>query len=101
MTKAEAHDIVKRVVEAFSTGDCRNLPSMKEIEEAAAILAKTAGANKPEMERDSKGLAILTKKLADYLKELAAKATAEECRNVIVDQIPELDDKLPGQKRKM
>ena len=101
MTKTEAHNIVKRVVEAFSTGDCSNLPSMKEIEDAAAILATTAGENKPEMERDAKGLAVLTKKLADYLKDLAATATATECRDVLVDQIRELDDKLPGQKRKM
>ena len=101
MTKDEALDIVRRVADAFANGNCSNLPTMAEIEEAAAVLAKIAGETKPEIERDPKGVAVLTKKLADYLKDLAAAANAKECRDILISQLPDLEDKLPSPARRM
>ncbi|MCC8668709.1 hypothetical protein LN461_04930 [Xanthomonas arboricola] len=109
MTKEEAYSIIRRVAEAFASGDCSNLPTMGEIEQAGAIIAAIAQQKKPEMERDGAGLKTLSEKLVAYLKSLANAAVQTEklaedaaiSREAILCEIPDLDEKLPKARRKM
>ncbi len=101
MTKEEAQEIVRLVVDAFSTGDCRKLPLVGEIERAAGVLSAIAHSVEPEIEHDSKGLTILNKKLAEYLLALAIAADARERHDFLVKQLPDLNDKLPPLRPRM